>query len=64
MTTNNKNTLKLIELIKDVKTFDQLYNITSTLSNDDKGYLFELITYYMYLISHILYVFNITSVKQ
>jgi len=41
MATNNKNANRLIELIKNIKTFDQLYKITSQLSKNEKGYLFE-----------------------
>src|SRR5438105_223757 len=46
--------LRLIELIKDIKTFNDIYQITDTLTNKEKGDLFELITYYVFLLVPIL----------
>lgn len=40
--------------IKDVKTFDDIYHVTSKLKPKEKGDLFELITYYIFKLSPIL----------
>lgn len=42
------NTERIINLLKDFIEFNDVYDITEDMTNQEKGYLFELITYYMY----------------
>ena len=48
------NDKKISEILINVKTFDQLYKETDKLNCNEKGYLFERITYFMFKLSPLL----------
>lgn len=48
------NDLEIRKILHDCKTFDDVYTITKDLTNNEKGYLFERITYYLFKLSPML----------